>query len=50
MAKDPFWSNLFRRNSEREDELYEILSRVPIFQDLGRREFERVRHPPSPIL
>ncbi|MBT3344849.1 MAG: cyclic nucleotide-binding domain-containing protein [Gemmatimonadetes bacterium] len=43
MAKDPFWSNLFRRNSEREDELYEILSRVPIFQDLGRREFERVR-------
>lgn len=43
MAKDPFWSNLFRRRSEQEDELYEILSHVPIFQDLGRREFERVR-------
>ena len=43
MAKDPFWSNLFRRRSEQEDELYEILSQVPIFQDLGRREFERVR-------
>ena len=43
MASDPFWSNLFRRRSEQEDELYEILSNVPIFQDLGRREFERVR-------
>ena len=42
MATDPFWGNLFRRRAKKESELYEILSRVPIFQDLGRREFEKI--------
>jgi CRP-like cAMP-binding protein len=43
MALDPFWSNLFSRRDRSGDDLYEILSKVPIFQDLSRREFERIR-------
>jgi len=43
MALDPFWSNIFSRRDRSGDELYEILSKVPIFQDLSRREFERIR-------
>ena len=43
MPPDPFWSNLFRRRDRGDDELYEVLSKVPVFQDLSRREFERVR-------
>ena len=42
MADDPFWSNIFRRNSQSEDELYEILTKVPIFKDLNRREFKKI--------
>ena len=43
MPTDPFWSNLFRRRDRGGDELYEVLSKVPIFQDLSRREFEHIR-------
>ncbi len=43
MPPDPFWSNLFRRRDRGGDELYEAMSKVPVFQDLSRREFERVR-------
>jgi CRP-like cAMP-binding protein len=43
MALDPFWGNLFSRRDRSGDDLYEILSKVPIFQDLSRREFERMR-------
>ena len=43
MPPDPFWSNLFRRRDRDGEELYEVLSKVPVFQDLSRREFERVR-------
>lgn len=43
MALDPFWSNIFSRRARSGDELYETLSKVPIFQDLSRREFERIR-------
>ena len=43
MADDPFWSNIFRRNSQTENEaLYEVLTKVPIFKDLNRREFNRI--------
>ena len=42
MADDPFWSNIFRRDSQSEDELYEILTKVPIFKDLNRREFKKI--------
>jgi CRP/FNR family cyclic AMP-dependent transcriptional regulator len=43
MAIDPFWNNLFCRRERAGDDLYEVLSKVPIFQDLSRREFERIR-------
>jgi CRP-like cAMP-binding protein len=43
MALDPFWSNIFSRRDRSGDGLYEVLSKVPIFQDLSRREFERIR-------
>jgi CRP-like cAMP-binding protein len=43
MPTDPFWSNLFRRRDRGGDELYEVLSKVPIFHDLSRREFEHIR-------
>ena len=42
MADDPFWSNLFKRRSRGETELFDVLSKVPIFQDLSRREFDRI--------
>ena len=41
MPPDPFWSNLFRRRRGG-DELYAVFSKVPVFQDLSRREFERL--------
>ena len=42
MAVDPFWGNLFRRRPKREDELLEILKKVPIFEDLSRSEHQKV--------
>ena len=42
MADDPFWGNLFRHRRHAEDELYEVLSKVPIFKDLSRRDFARL--------
>ena len=42
MANDPFWSNLFRRRSKDGDELVQILREIPIFQDLSRRDFQKL--------
>ena len=42
MAEDPFWGNLFRRRPKEEDELLEILKKVPIFEDLSRSEHQKV--------
>ena len=42
MANDPFWSNLFRRRTKSDDALVEILKEIPIFQDLSRREFQKL--------
>lgn len=45
--KDPFWANIFLRRSEEERLVVELLRRVPVFQDLNRREFtqlERILH------
>ena len=39
---DPFWSNLFRIRQDGEDALFELVAKVPIFQDLNRREFRRL--------
>ena len=42
MAIDPFWGNLFRRDYQEKDELFNILKEVPIFQDLNRRELNKI--------
>jgi len=42
MVTDPFWGNLFRRRDQQEPELFTVLRRVPIFQDLSRRQFDRI--------
>ena len=42
MVTDPFWGNLFHRRSQQENELFAVLSKVPIFQDLSRRQFHRI--------
>ena len=42
MPGDPFWSNVFRRGPRQENELYDLLGKVPIFADLSRREFEKI--------
>ena len=44
MASDPFWSNIFRRRAKEENNVYEILKKIPIFQDLSRREFSKIEN------
>ena len=42
MPSDPFWSNIFRRRDKEATDVVDILKKVPIFQDLGRREFNKI--------
>jgi CRP/FNR family cyclic AMP-dependent transcriptional regulator len=42
MPSDPFWSNIFRRRDKEEADVLDLLKKVPIFQDLGRREFNKI--------
>lgn len=42
MAADPFWGKLFRRPPEAQRALFEVLKKIPIFQDLNLREFAKV--------
>ena len=42
MPSDPFWSNIFRRRDKEEADIFDMLKKVPIFQDLGRREFNKI--------
>ena len=44
MPSDPFWSNIFRRRAKEETDVYEILKKIPIFQDLSRREFSKIEN------
>ena len=36
------WSNIFRRGSREEQELHELLGRIPLFERLSRRELQAV--------
>lgn len=36
------WENIFRRESGQEQELHELLGRIPLFQRLNRRELQAV--------
>tara|TARA_Y100000588_G_C14237226_1_gene917884 strand:+ start:718 stop:1266 length:549 start_codon:yes stop_codon:yes gene_type:complete len=42
MPLDPFWGNLFRRRTKEEEEVYVIYRQVPIFQELSRREIDKL--------
>ena len=42
MSSDPFWSNIFRRRDKEENNVFEILKKIPIFQDLSRREIVKI--------
>lgn len=42
MPSDPFWSNIFRRRDKEERDVFDILKKIPIFQDLSRREFNKI--------
>ncbi len=42
MSSDPFWSNIFRRLSKEETDIYEILKSIPIFQDLSRQDYKKI--------
>lgn len=42
MPSDPFWSNIFHRRDKEDTDVFEILKKVPIFQDLRRREFNKI--------
>ena len=42
MPSDPFWSNIFRRRDKEATDVFDILKKIPIFQDLSRREFNKI--------
>jgi len=47
MQEDSFWGNIFRKNPKDNEDIYTVLKRVPIFQDLDKRELkavERILH------
>jgi len=39
---DPYWGRLFNRQSEKQESLFEVLKRIPIFQDFNSREFAKI--------
>jgi CRP-like cAMP-binding protein len=39
---DPFWGRFFNRQQEKKETLFEVLQRIPIFQDFTRREFAKI--------
>ena len=47
MEEDTFWSNIFKKEEKEEKSIYTVLSRIPIFRGLTRRELraiERILH------
>lgn len=42
MAGDPFWGKLFRRESQEKRSVFEVLKKIPLFQDLNQREFAKI--------
>ena len=47
MTEDPVWSNIFRKHKVVEENIFSVLKRLPIFQDLGYKELkavERILH------
>ena len=47
MDDDTMWGNIFRINAKPEDNIYTVLSKIPIFSDLNKKEMkavERILH------
>ena len=47
MDDDTMWGNIFYKNAKQEDNIYTVLSKIPIFSDLNRKELkaiERILH------
>jgi len=47
MEDDTMWGNIFRRQVKSETSIYSVLSKVPIFKDLSKKEIkaiERILH------
>ena len=47
MEDDTMWGNIFRRQAKPEDNIYTVLSKIPIFKDLSKKELksiERILH------
>ncbi len=39
---DPFWGRLFNGKAEKKESLFDVLKRIPIFQDFDPREFAKI--------
>lgn len=47
MEDDTMWGNIFRKNHKEENSIYAVLSKIPIFKDLTKKELraiERILH------
>jgi len=47
MEEDTMWGNIFRRKEKQSEDIYTLLTKIPIFQDLNKRELqaiERILH------
>ena len=47
MDEDTLWGNVFRKDNKQEQGIFSVLSKIPIFKDLNKKEFkaiERILH------
>jgi CRP/FNR family cyclic AMP-dependent transcriptional regulator len=47
MEEDTMWGNIFRKKEKHSEDIYTLLPKIPIFQDLNKRELhaiERILH------
>ena len=42
MQEDTLWSNIFKKENKKEPNIYTVLHRIPIFQDLNKKELKAV--------
>lgn len=42
MQEDTLWSNIFKKEHKKEANIYTVLHRIPIFQDLNKKELKAV--------
>lgn len=42
MGEDTYWSNIFRKDNKEDQSIYAVLSKIPIFKDLNRREMKAI--------